>query len=237
MLPHYLGMVIVLESIFYCSLTHRFCHLRPVMTRHHDCLQVQTTAGGHLPPAQLLTHRQAQAFKALCCLCASIEGYQGYTEMAIVSDKGQYVSEYLAECMIKLCEYMGEPYGPFWCLAPIQCDSLAKFPVHLDHMWTRCGLHIRIYLGATPFMWYLHYVNFILYLALKPMDNMDINNMDIIPPASPTTHSVSAIMAYIQVNSEPLCFLSSIFNFLTTKLITDFSWMFSHYTKAANILK
>ena len=81
------------------------------MTRYHDHLHVQTAAGGRLPPDQLLTHRQTHAFTTPCCLCASIEGYQGYTETAIVvSDKGQYVSEYLAECMIKLCGYMGEPY-------------------------------------------------------------------------------------------------------------------------------
>ena len=104
----------MLEPIFYYLHSPRFRHLRPVMPYRLDCDHFQTAAGGCLPPDRLLMHRQTHAFKAPCCLCASVDPDLGYTEMAIVvSDRGEFVSEYVAECVIKLCRYLGESYGPF----------------------------------------------------------------------------------------------------------------------------
>lgn len=74
---------------------------RPVMRDLH-------TIGARLTPDQLLQHRQTHAFKAPCCLC-SVNPDLGYTETVIVVCKsGEFTGEYVAECALGVCGYMGE---------------------------------------------------------------------------------------------------------------------------------
>lgn len=66
------------------------------------------TIGGRLTPDQLLAYRQTHAFQAPCCLCASLDPNHRYTETTIVVKKnGEFVGEYVAECALNACGYLG----------------------------------------------------------------------------------------------------------------------------------
>ena len=66
------------------------------------------TIGGRLTPDQLLGYRETHAFHAPCCLCASLDPDHGYTETTIVvKNSGEFVGEYVAECVLNVCGYLG----------------------------------------------------------------------------------------------------------------------------------
>ena len=94
-------MVVILHHHLYFH-THLCFSDRPVI----HLLQV---IGGRLAPDQLLAHRQTHTFKAPCCLCASVDPNLGYTETAImVSDRGEFVAEYVAKCALQACGYLSK---------------------------------------------------------------------------------------------------------------------------------
>ena len=65
------------------------------------------TIGGRLTPDQLLGYRETHVFHAPCCLCESLDDH-GYTETTIVvKNSGEFVREYVAECMLNVCGYLG----------------------------------------------------------------------------------------------------------------------------------
>lgn len=62
-----------------------------------------------ITPEQLQAHRQTHLFKAPCCFCASLEPFgHDYIETCIyVATEGEYLGEYVAECALKHCGYIG----------------------------------------------------------------------------------------------------------------------------------
>lgn len=76
--------------------------LRPVL---RDFQRIRT----RLPPDQLLLHRQTHLFRAPCCFCASLNEFgDEYIETKIyVASQGKYSGEYIAECALKYCGYLG----------------------------------------------------------------------------------------------------------------------------------
>lgn len=78
---------------------------RPVLRTNYSIL-------ARITPEGLRAHRQTHVFRAPCCFCASLEPFgHDYMETCVyVATEGEYLGEYVAECALKHCGYIGMYY-------------------------------------------------------------------------------------------------------------------------------
>lgn len=100
-------------------------------------------------------------------------------------------------------------------------------------MWAKRGLRIKVYPGEL-----LELSTFdIAFDSQIDLALPSTENVSIVPPVLPVTHSASAIAAYMQLNGTSFTLYMSFCDVSYYQLITDFNRMFSYQVLAEQVLE